>query len=192
MKRFIISLFILSLGISFLNAQNSDTQVITSSRTDRTWVKLIFEKANEGRSLKPGMKLDPFSLTDFDGNVWDNARIAGHVTVINAWYSGCAPCRKEMPIISKWKDEFPEAYFLSVDYEDKELMKKIADKEGFTWTHLYNDRYFITWIAKFVGESGYPLTIVLGKDEKVKLVMHGTSEEKRAEIVKMIKTCLAE
>lgn len=154
------------------------------------WSSLIQEKAKEGKVLKEGMPLDAFSLTDFDGNVWDNQRIEGKVTVVNVWYSGCGPCLKEMPIISEWKNEFPEANFLSVDYESKEKMQSIVEKRGFTWTHLYNDRYFTSWVTTNTEDTGFPLTIVIDKTGVIRHVVHGTNEEKRAAVVESIKNCL--
>lgn len=155
--------------------------------TKVVWLKLIDEKSKNGRILKKGMKLDKFSLKDFSGTIWDNNRIKGHVTVINVWYSGCGACLDEMPEISKWKEMFPDVYFLSVDYESKEKMKKIVDRRGFTWTHLYDDRYFTTWVSTGTTVTGYPLTIVLDKDSNIVLVVHGTSVKKRNEIVEEIK-----
>ena len=52
---------------------------------------------------KIGQKLPgTFTLHDINGGTWTQDSLQGHVTVINVWYSGCGPCRKEMPEMSSW------------------------------------------------------------------------------------------
>lgn len=140
-------------------------------------------KAN-GPELVEGNPLPgDFQLNDLDGNVWKKTNLAGKVVVVNVWYSGCGPCRKEMPILSTWKDENPDVLFLSANYQAPDIVKRVADKEGFNWTHLVNDNYFTKW----VGNLGYPLTIIIGSDGNVKKAFHGTNETIRSEILEEIK-----
>lgn len=51
-----------------------------------------------GKSL-PGH----FAEYDIDGNPWTDELIKGRKVVVNAWFSGCGPCLREMPILSEWK-----------------------------------------------------------------------------------------
>lgn len=123
-----------------------------------------------------------FALKDLDGHSWSKASLAGKVAVINVWYSGCGPCRAEMPILSEWKARHPEVLFLSADFEKAEKVKSITTQCGFNWTHLVEDNYFTKW----VGSKGFPLTIVVGADGNVQHIVHGTSEEKRTSILEAI------
>lgn len=59
------------------------------------------------QTIKSGDSFPAFTATDIDGNIWTNADIEGKVMVLNVWYTGCGPCRKEMPELSQWKDEMP-------------------------------------------------------------------------------------
>lgn len=177
----------LAYEVPFENVQNGK-EFAEQYNEKVVWQTLISQKAKEGRVLKVGMKLDEFSLKDYDGNVWDNNRIKGKVTVVNVWYSGCGPCLKEMPIISEWKMDFPDVNFLSVDYESKEKMKAVTDRRNFTWTHLYGDTYFTSWIMTNSQDTGFPLTIVLDKDGIVRHVAHGTNDEIRAAIIESIRS----
>ena len=103
--------------------------------------------------------------------------------VLNLWYSGCGPCRAEMSELSTWKEQFPDVMFFSATYHDTEIAKKITEKHHFTWTHLVEAKDMMSWI----GTEGFPLTIVVDKQGIVRHAVHGTNEEKRAELLTKIK-----
>ena len=134
-------------------------------------------------SPKAGDMFPPFNEVDMDGNRWTNDSVKGHVMVLNLWYSGCGPCRAEMPELSTWKKLFPNVMFFSVTYHDAEIVKKITDKHNFTWTHLVEVKDMMSWI----GTEGFPFTVVVDKAGIVRYAVHGTSKETRAELLAIIK-----
>ena len=139
-------------------------------------------------SPKAGEPFPQFSEKDIDGRTWTNDSIRGRVMVLNLWYSGCGPCRAEMPELSTWKEQLPDVMFFSATYHDAELVKRITDKHHFTWTHLVEAKDMMAWI----GYEGFPLTIVVDKKGIVRYAVHGTSEDKRAELLAKIKEADAE
>ena len=139
-------------------------------------------------SPKPGEPFPQFSEKDMDGRIWTNNSVRGHVMVLNLWYSGCGPCRAEMPELSTWKEQLPEVMFFSATFHDAETAKRITDKHHFTWTHLVEAKDMMSWI----GTEGFPLTIVVDKQGVVRYAVHGTSEEKRRELLVKIKESNAE
>ena len=108
--------------------------------------------------------------------------------VLNLWYSGCGPCRAEMPELSTWKEQLPNVMFFSATFHDAELVKKITDKHHFTWIHLVEAKDMMSWI----GTKGFPLTIVVDKQGIVRHAVLGTSVGKRAELLAKIKEANAE
>jgi thiol-disulfide isomerase/thioredoxin len=134
-------------------------------------------------SPKAGDPFPPFSEVDMDGCRWTNDSVKGHVMVLNLWYSGCGPCRAEMPELSTWKEQFPDVMFFSATYHDAEIVRKITDKHNFTWTHLVEAKDMMSWI----GTEGFPFTVVVDKAGIVHYAVHGTSVETRAEILEKIK-----
>ena len=134
-------------------------------------------------SPKAGELFPSFRETDIDGRIWTNDSVRGRVMVLNLWYSGCGSCRAEMPELSTWKEQMPEVMFFSATFHDAETAKRITDKHHFTWTHLVEAKDMMSWI----GTEGFPLTIVVDKQGIVRYAVHGTSEEKRAELVAKIK-----
>lgn len=129
-----------------------------------------------GKHINIGDKFPDFSAIDLNGKVWTNADVAGKPMVLNQWYTGCKPCRAEMPELSEWKDEMPDVMFFSSTYETADRAKPVLDKIGFNWTHLVNDRQFLEWL----GGKGYPMTIVVDKNGIITHIEFGTSPEQRA------------
>ena len=176
----------------FLNGLNMMATVTSLTqagvKADGTWY-----------SPKEGEPFPQFSETDMDGRTWTNDSVRGRVMVINLWYSGCGPCRAEMPILSEWKEQLPGVLsewkeqlpgvmFFSATYHDAETAKRITDKHHFTWTHLVEAKDMMAWI----GYEGFPLTIVVDKKGIVRHAVHGTNETKREELLAKIKEAEAE
>lgn len=139
-------------------------------------------------SPKAGEHFPQFSEKDMDGRTWTNDSVRGRVMVLNLWYSGCGPCRAEMPELSTWKEKFPNVVFFSATYHDAEIVKRITDKHHFTWTHLVEAKDMMSWI----GTEGFPFTVVVDKQGIVRHAVHGTNEMKREELLAKIKEADAE
>ena len=54
------------------------------------------------------------------GDSLSSDQLAGVITVINFWYTGCAPCRVEMPELIELQDQFlsDEVQFIGVNVRD--------------------------------------------------------------------------
>lgn len=126
--------------------------------------------------IRVGDKLPYFSATDMDGNIWTNADVKGKVMVLNLWFTGCGPCRREMPELSIWKDEMPDVMFFSSTYEATEVARQVLDRVNFNWIPLVNDTQF----KNYIGANGYPLTIIIDKSGTIAAFEYGTSPEQRA------------
>ena len=165
----------------FLNGLNMMATVTSLTqagvKADGTWY-----------SPKEGEPFPQFSEKDMDGRTWTNDSVRGRVMVLNLWYSGCGPCRAEMPELSTWKEKFPNVMFFSATYHDAEIVKRITDKHHFTWTHLVEAKYMMSWI----GTEGFPFTVVVDKQGIVRHAVHGTNETKREELLAKIKEADAE
>ena len=133
-------------------------------------------------TLNVGDKFPAFSASDIDGKQWTQEDVKGKVMVLNLWYSGCAPCRAEMPELSTWKNEMPNVMYFSATYESAEVARPIVEKQGFNWAHLVDNTQF----KEFIGSNGYPMTIIVDKAGIVSMIEHGTSPTQRAELKKKI------
>lgn len=125
-----------------------------------------------------GDKFPDFTATDINGKTWNNSDVNGKVMVLNLWFTGCGLCRSEMPELSTWKDEMPDVMFFSSTYEAPEIARQVLDKVNFNWIPLVNDTQF----KKYIGNNGYPLTIVVDKTGKIAAFEYGSSPEQRASL----------
>lgn len=83
---------------------------------------LGLRRTNQG-PVKIGDTVPNFTLTTFDGEVYELANQRGKVVVINFWASWCKPCEQEAADLERaWQIYQPggEVVFLGVDYVDTE------------------------------------------------------------------------
>lgn len=125
-----------------------------------------------------------FSAHDINGKEWNNADIEGKIMVLNCWFTGCGPCRAEMPELSQWKLEMPDVMFFSATYESPKTALPVLENTGFNWIHLVDDRQF----KEYIGTNGYPMTIIVDKDGKIVQIEYGTSPMQRKRLKETIES----
>lgn len=145
-------------------------------------MKVAFAKAE--KLIDKGSRFPEFSATDIDGRQWTSADIEGKVAVFNLWFTGCGPCRAEMPELSQWRDEMSDVMFFSSTYEDAATARPVLESCGFNWIALVGDTQFKEWI----GTNGYPLTIVVDKQGTVARAEYGTSPLQRLHLKQTIES----
>ena len=146
--------------------------------------KVLKLKTAIDETVEIGSKFPEFKAVDIDGKEWSTADVAGKPMVLNLWFTGCGPCRSEMPELSQWKNEMPDIMFFSATYEDADRARPVIERQGFNWIPLVNDTQFKEWI----GAQGYPMTIVVDKAGTIVHVEYGTSPVQREELKKIIES----
>lgn len=157
---------------------------------------LLLEQFNEKKSgairltmskeetLKVGDKFPAFNAVDIEGKKWSNADTEGKVMVLNCWFTGCGPCRAEMPELSEWKNEMPDVMFFSSTYERPETARPVLEKQQFNWIPLVNDTIF----KNYIGSNGYPMTVVIDKEGIIRQVEFGTTPLQREKLKQTIQS----
>ena len=78
----------------------------------------------------------------------------------------------------------PEVMFFSSTYESADIAGPVIKSRGFNWIPLVSDTLF----HKYIGNNGYPLTMVVDKNGKIVKAEYGTSPEQRADLKEAIKS----
>ncbi len=136
-----------------------------------------------GIGVKIGEPMIDFEYRDTEEIIWNNEKLKGKIFVINLWQTECGPCRREMPILSEWKEMFPDVMFLSASRHNTAEILPIVRQHNFTWTHLQEAKDLVA----LVRNQGFPLTIIVDKDGIVRYAKVGASEENQAAAVALIK-----
>lgn len=145
-------------------------------------------KYYSGLDMAVGDMVKPFCVRDVDGRVWSNDSLLGRPYVLNFWHTGCGPCKREMPEISRWIDECPGAAFLAVTFDRAAAIRPIVEERGFRFVQIAGDETL--W--SMFGVKQVPATVLVGKDGRIRKITIGTNERKRADMLAAIKAACAE
>lgn len=119
-----------------------------------------------------------FKLTDLNGKEVTLSDLKGKPTIINFWFTSCAPCISEMPILNKIQKKYNSDFnFISITYEKQKDVEKFLNKRDFNFKHLANAKDFIN----DMGINTYPLNFFLDKNGIVKEVKYGIPKMKDKE-----------
>ena len=124
-----------------------------------------------------------FDLNTLVGNNFNSEQLKGKPTMINFWFTRCAPCIDEMPILNKIKEKYKGDFnFIAITYEKEEDVKSFLKKHLFNFEHLINAESFTDQL----GIIGYPINLFLDKNGVLKYVKGGIPyESKEGEKLKM-------
>ena len=115
--------------------------------------------------------------------------LRGRYVLIDFWASWCGPCRQENPnvvrVYNKFKDKGFTIYSVSLD-KDRTPWLKAIEKDGLTWTHVSDLKYWQSAAAQTYGVSGIPATFLLDKEGRViaKNLRGEALEQKLTEVLK--------
>lgn len=123
-----------------------------------------------------------FSLRDIQGKTWTNEQLKGKKTVINFWFTGCGPCRNEMPELGRWVKQFPEVTFLAITFQKTEQIQQLVAEQHFYFHQLVEGEELI----KELGIQSYPTTFVLDENNRIERIEIGTTPLQRRNILKSL------
>lgn len=124
-------------------------------------------------NIARGNTAPAFTANDINGKSYSSADYAGKVLVLDFWFSGCIPCKAEMPhmekLAEKMKGEDIQFFTLSLDTGEqllkawKELVK---DKSGAT-LQLNVPNGFKSELAKHYGIRSVPRIVIIDRQGKI-------------------------
>jgi thiol-disulfide isomerase/thioredoxin len=129
------------------------------------------EALREGDMKKLTFHAEPQPVSDTpfeagEGGEMTLAEYEGKIVVLNFWATWCAPCRKEMPMLSELQTELGgddfEVVTLATGRNPPPAMKAFFDEIGVDNLPLHRDPR--SQVAREMGVLGLPITVILDRD----------------------------
>lgn len=115
-------------------------------------------------------KLPQMDLIDLNGKKISLEETNGKPTLINFWFTTCAPCVDEMPVLNNIYDKYKDDYnFIAITFEPKEEVEKFLKKYPYKFLQIIDAKKF----TDELGLKTYPANLILDKNGIVKFVMSG-------------------
>jgi thiol-disulfide isomerase/thioredoxin len=122
---------------------------------------------------------DPVPLTgdSLTGDPIDVADYRGKVVVVNVWWSGCGPCRTEMPMLAQASAELGDTVeFLGINIRDASQSQGLAFARdaGVEYPSIYdpNGQAMLAFSGK-VSLVSTPSTVILDPEGRVAAMISG-------------------
>jgi len=116
--------------------------------------------------------LDPFAKLLNQSIIGAPYPINGKPTLVNFWFTKCAPCIDEMPVLNRIRETYQDRFnFVAITYETQEAVKQFMATHDFDFDQYVDQQVFIDQI----GITAYPKNIILDAEGKVQKVMSGIS-----------------
>lgn len=124
-------------------------------------------------------------LTTLDGKRYDLNALTGKVVVINLWFIGCSPCRKEIPRLNELVNEFSRqpVVFLAPTFDSAETLREFLKQTSFDYQIVPDADEIIN--AQF-NASLFPTHIVIDQNGLVEATLVGASERRPEEVRRLI------
>jgi len=85
-----------------------------------------------------GFRAPDFAFEDLEGRVWRLSELKGKPVLLNFWATWCPPCRKEIPDLQAFHEQYGDRIvLLGINWgEDPEDVRAFLERYGATYTNL--------------------------------------------------------
>ena len=133
-------------------------------------------------------------FTDPDGGEYRLSHFAGKHVLVNFWATWCAPCRKEMPMLSELQTEYGgdsfEVVTIATGRNEVPGIRRFFDEVGVDNLPLYLDPR--SGLARDMGVLGLPITLILDPEGNEIARMRGDAEWNSPSAKAIIETLLGQ
>ena len=167
MRRFLLAVLYTGFALT-ANAALADTSKLEAMRTG-TMKKLIFSEPAE---------VSQVAFTHAEGGEFTLGGFEGKHVLVNFWATWCAPCRKEMPMLSDLQTEFGgddfEVVTIATGRNDVGGIKRFLAEIEVDNLPLYLDPK--SALARDMAVLGLPITLILDPEGREIARMRGDAE----------------
>ncbi|MEZ4773449.1 MAG: TlpA disulfide reductase family protein [Bacteroidia bacterium] len=128
------------------------------------------KETDAARSKMIGALAPDIALPTPEGDTLRISDFRGKVLLVDFWASWCGPCRKENPNVvrmyKQYKNKGFEILGISLDRAKDPWVQAIA-KDGLTWHHISDLKFWQSIAAKTYGVGSIPYTVLLDADGRI-------------------------
>ncbi len=150
------------------NPASADVAAAEALR-EGTMKKLIFSEAQP---------VSEEAFTDPEGGSFQLSDFTGKHVLVNFWATWCAPCRKEMPMLSELQTEYGgedfEVVTIATGRNELAGIRRFFDEVGVDNLPLFLDPR--SGLARDMGILGLPITLILNPEGNEIARMRGDAE----------------
>ena len=112
-----------------------------------------------------------FTVRSIEGKKLKSKGLLGKIIVLNFWFTGCPPCKKEIPQLNKLKEKFKgkDVEFIAIAIDKKYKLDAFLEKTPFTYDLIEDGR----WIAEKFDIKLYPTNIIIDQEGKIQFIKTG-------------------
>jgi thiol-disulfide isomerase/thioredoxin len=93
--------------------------------------------------------------------------LKGKPTLINLWFTRCAPCIREIPILNAMKSKNNDRFnFLAITMDSEQKVNRFLEKHKFDFNHIVGSKELTTQL----GFRHFPMNIFLDKKGRIVLI----------------------
>ena len=146
--------------------------ILSPSLCYTSYFKVMKEKLEKMNMLAVGKMAPNFSQNDTLGRQVSLSDYRGKYVLVDFWASWCKPCREDNPNIVKAFNAYKGKGFtvLSVSLDQpgkKEAWLDAIHKDGLTWTHVSDLKFWDNEVARQYGISAVPANFLLDGNGKI-------------------------
>lgn len=108
----------------------------------------------------------PIRAKTMDGGNFNTRSLKEKVVVLNFWFTGCAPCVKEMPLLNELVGRFAgkNVGFYAITHDSTEVVNAFLQKKEFRFRHIVNARPLMDQL----GVKTFPVTVIMDQKGMVR------------------------
>lgn len=121
-------------------------------------------------------------LKDENGKNFPKDYFKGKITLINLWFTTCAPCIGEIPYLNQLKDQLNDKVnFVGITFHNQEKVNAFLQKHPFNFDLINNVDYKILQKHNY---QRFPTNFLLDKEGNIVYLLHNFDENFRDEFLK--------
>ena len=125
-----------------------------------------------------------FKATSLDGRTFDLQALQGRIVVLNMWFIGCGPCRKEIPRLNEVAREFRnrDVVFLAPTPDKEEELRPFLKANPFDYQIVAN----ADSLLDLFNIATFPTHIVIDREGRIVALMTGAAERRPEEVRRVL------